>query len=210
MCTLPRVIFNAPHPPPVTGPSHGRDWTSGPAKFILIACLGAIAGTGLTWSILRDGKPASEAIATAASRAGLATTTNRAAPGSFNDSLDRDALPASETLPPPQRDEQKYPESHALSAPAISSATSNLTTPSAPASTQPKAGPAAADSTLLNLNTATQAQIELLPGIGPALASRIIEHRTKNGPFKSITDLDAVSGIGPKMIDKLKPLVRFE
>jgi competence protein ComEA len=63
---------------------------------------------------------------------------------------------------------------------------------------------------LLNVNTATQAELELLPGIGPALASRIVEYRTAKGPFRSMSDLDAVSGIGPKMLEKLKPLVRFE
>ncbi|MFN3265991.1 MAG: helix-hairpin-helix domain-containing protein [Deinococcales bacterium] len=57
----------------------------------------------------------------------------------------------------------------------------------------------------INLNTATQAQLETLPGVGPKMAARIIAAR----PLKSIKDLDAVSGIGPSMLRKLEPLVRF-
>ena len=49
----------------------------------------------------------------------------------------------------------------------------------------------------VNVNTATQAQLETLHGIGPGKAKAIIDYRTKNGPFKSIADLDKVPGIGP-------------
>src|SRR5919112_2556407 len=48
----------------------------------------------------------------------------------------------------------------------------------------------------VNVNTATQAELETLNGIGPAKAKAIIDHRTKHGPFKSFEDLDKVSGIG--------------
>ena len=57
----------------------------------------------------------------------------------------------------------------------------------------------------INLNTATQAQIEGLPGVGPKMAERILQAR----PFSSLKDLDAVKGIGPSMLEKLEPLVRF-
>ncbi len=61
--------------------------------------------------------------------------------------------------------------------------------------------------TRVNVNTATQAELELLPGIGPALAQRIIEHRRLRGAFRRVEDLDAVKGIGPKMLERLRPLV---
>lgn len=55
--------------------------------------------------------------------------------------------------------------------------------------------------TPIDVNTATEAQLEGLKGIGPAKAKTIIEYRTKNGPFKSVDDLEKVKGIGKKTID---------
>lgn len=65
-------------------------------------------------------------------------------------------------------------------------------------------------SSIINVNTATQSQLELLPGIGPSLAQRIIEHREKFGVFRSIDELDRVKGIGPKILERIRPLVRVE
>jgi competence protein ComEA len=59
----------------------------------------------------------------------------------------------------------------------------------------------------LNLNTATAAELEALPGIGVATAARIIEYRQKVGSFKKIEDLMNVRGIGEKMFLSLKPLI---
>ena len=70
--------------------------------------------------------------------------------------------------------------------------------------TPPRPTPAA---NLVNLNTATVAQLELLPGIGAKTAQRIIEHRQKNGSFKKIEELMNVRGIGEKSFLKLKPII---
>jgi competence protein ComEA len=59
----------------------------------------------------------------------------------------------------------------------------------------------------INLNTATMAQLEGLPGIGKATAERILEYRQKSGGFKKVEDLMNVRGIGEKSFLTLKPLV---
>ncbi|NSW57700.1 MAG: helix-hairpin-helix domain-containing protein [Armatimonadetes bacterium] len=56
----------------------------------------------------------------------------------------------------------------------------------------------------VSLNTATEKQLEALPGIGPSLAKRIIAYREQNGPFRRIEDLQRVSGVGPKMLMRLR------
>ncbi|MFC6592479.1 ComEA family DNA-binding protein [Deinococcus lacus] len=57
----------------------------------------------------------------------------------------------------------------------------------------------------LNLNAATQEQLEALPGVGPKLAEAIIRAR----PLRSLADLDAVKGVGEKSLTELEPLVTF-
>jgi competence protein ComEA len=66
---------------------------------------------------------------------------------------------------------------------------------------------AAAGAAPINLNTATVAQLETLPGIGKATAERILEYRQKAGGFKKVEDLMNVRGIGEKNFLKLKALV---
>lgn len=56
----------------------------------------------------------------------------------------------------------------------------------------------------ISLNTATEQQLESLPGIGPSLARRIVAYREQNGPFRRVEDLQRVSGVGPKMIVRLR------
>ena len=68
-------------------------------------------------------------------------------------------------------------------------------------------GGAAPGSSKVDLNTATVDQLDALPGIGPATAKKIVDDRTQNGPFRSVDDLQRISGIGPKKVDSLKDLV---
>lgn len=56
----------------------------------------------------------------------------------------------------------------------------------------------------VNINTASQGELDGVKGIGPSKAQAIIDYRTKNGPFKSLDDLKNVKGFGDKSIAKLK------
>jgi len=67
--------------------------------------------------------------------------------------------------------------------------------------------PAPAVGGLINLNTATQAELESLPGIGPVIARRIVEYREANGPYQSIDDLLNVEGVGASLLNKIRDLV---
>jgi competence protein ComEA len=81
----------------------------------------------------------------------------------------------------------------------------------------PKSGPAVpgtggtgsggSTSGLVNLNTATETELEALSGIGEVLAATIVEYRTQNGPFASVDDLLDVSGIGPATLEEIRDQV---
>lgn len=60
----------------------------------------------------------------------------------------------------------------------------------------------------LDLNKATVEELQGLPGVGPVLAARIVERRTKRGPFQRIEELQDVKGIGRKRVEQLRPLVQ--
>ena len=62
-------------------------------------------------------------------------------------------------------------------------------------------------SELININTASQAELETLPGIGPTTAQKIIQYREQNGPFVSTEDIINVSGIGPGTYERIKDLI---
>lgn len=59
----------------------------------------------------------------------------------------------------------------------------------------------------ININTAAQIQLESLSGIGPVIASAIIQYRLENGPFIEIEDIQEVSGIGPVVFEKIRPYI---
>jgi competence protein ComEA len=56
----------------------------------------------------------------------------------------------------------------------------------------------------VNLNNATEDQLQTLPGVGPAMAKRIVEYRNKNGKFTKVEDILNVKGIGEKKFQRMK------
>jgi competence protein ComEA len=76
--------------------------------------------------------------------------------------------------------------------------------PGAPAGPTPSGGGAGATGQgPVNLNTATAAELDGLPGIGPVLAQRIVDYRSQQGRFTSVDQLDDVPGIGPTLYARL-------
>lgn len=95
---------------------------------------------------------------------------------------------------------------HALTpTPAVTDAT-----PSASSADTAPPTTASGPARLININTATAAELDLLPGIGPVTAGRIIEYRNEHGPFRSLDELDNITRIGPKTIADLAPYATAE
>jgi competence protein ComEA len=81
---------------------------------------------------------------------------------------------------------------------SVSPVAAQTAAPKAPAAS------AKASSAIVNLNTATAADLQTLPGIGAKTAERILDYRQKNGPFKKIEELMNIRGVGEKNFLKLK------
>ena len=80
--------------------------------------------------------------------------------------------------------------------------------PAAPTADGERSGSQQRESTgKIDLNRASAAELEKLPGIGPSKAKAIVEHRTNAGPFRSPEDIMKVKGIGPKTYESIKDLI---
>jgi competence protein ComEA len=80
-------------------------------------------------------------------------------------------------------------------------------TASVPGTTGGVPGTTGSTGALVNINTADEATLETLNGVGPVLAAAIIQYRTEHGPFASVDQLDEVSGIGPATLEDLRSQV---
>jgi competence protein ComEA len=80
--------------------------------------------------------------------------------------------------------------------------------PAGPAAGGAGSGDSAAGGAKIDLNSATAEELGGLPRVGPVLAQRIVDWRKEHGRFSTVGELDAVDGVGPKMLNALLPLVR--
>lgn len=83
----------------------------------------------------------------------------------------------------------------------------NVFASTAPGTASDQAGVAAKLSEKININTADEAVLVSLPGIGPKTAAAIVSFRTEHGNFKTIQDLSLVKGIGEKKLKKIEPFL---
>lgn len=202
--------------------ARGTDWTLGPAKWLAAGLLGGAGLVGLAWVmtartpspllaqapppiiIEADPEPDPPAIPTAPIGAATPTeappTARAPTPDDPPDPVADQALTAAPEAAPSTL--TRFVESPADEPPARKPEV----TPPAPA----REAPPPSIAVRINVNTADAAQLDLLPGVGPVIAERIIAERVANGPFRTLRDLERVRGIGPKTVEKLAAHVRFE
>ena len=161
-------------------PTIGTPGATGSAVTVFVHVLGAVASPGVVE--LPDGSRVLDAIAAAG---GLTPTADPAGANLARRVTDGEQiyLPQQGELPP-------GPPPAAATGPAGSAAAG---------------APAAA---IVDLNSATPAELQTLPRIGPAMAQRIVDYRTTNGPFTNVDELRNVTGIGDKTFEALRDLVR--
>ena len=159
---------------PATGPPDPADPAGAAAGRIVVHVVGAVASPGVV--VLADGARVADAIAAAGGAASDADTEQL--------NLAR-VLGDGEQVRVPHVGEQLAAPDPAPSPPGASGGR------------PPAAGP-------ININTAGASELEALPGIGPALAARIVEYRDGHGPFASVDDLTDVPGIGPAKLEALR------
>lgn len=185
-------------------PGIGRAPALAAAGLLAVTALG-----GLGWSIARSAGPALKPTAATEQPAPTAPAPApiAAAPQPITAAPPATPAPAADAPQPPRIETPR----HALNDPPLGNPAARAAEPPAvepppnPDTTTKPAKPSK-----ININTATAAELELLPGIGPSLAQRIIDYRAKTGRFRTVAELDKVKGIGPKTIEKLRPLVTVE
>jgi competence protein ComEA len=119
------------------------------------------------------------------------------------------AAPARPELSKPEKSplQAAWPPSAQLATWFLLGVVATLLTMQVLASTRDGARPAERDPPRVDLNHATLAELQQLPGVGPKLAARIDEHRRTRGPFRRVEELRNVPGIGPALLERLRPYV---
>lgn len=164
-----------------------EDWTYGPVRWIGSGLVIGAAAVGIAWSIsARRVPPSSPAAVPTQIKAQAA-------------SADQGTAPIAKSVP------VQAPKPIVTDLPPREQPANVVAMTEAPRPVE-----SAAISGPININAATVEQLEALPGIGPGLAAKIVDDRSKNGRFRTLADLDRVPGIGPKLLEKMRPLVAFD
>ncbi len=211
-----------------TGDASNTDWTVGPAKWGGAGFLGGASLVGLIWVLgAREPSPMLDR-----SHAAIVIPSDELdAPPSAVALLPEPAQAKATQIAPPKPE----PESAKAQTPRIVLDEEPSPAPAPPddelppesplesrlVDLEPSPAPAPADdeaesaqepalAVRIRVNSASPSELELLPGVGPVIASRISESRASDGPFKDLRDLQRVRGIGPKTAQKLAPHIRFD
>jgi competence protein ComEA len=225
----------AAQPAPGPAPPHGRPWAGrwalelpGARALIAVGVAAALAATGFLWLA----RPRPQPVPAAAVRPSLAArppvaTASPSATALVVDVAGRVRRPGVVTLSPGARVIDAIEAAGGLR-PGAGPGAVNLARhvvdgeqilvgaggqpqpPAVPAAPGPPgpAPPGAASGTPLDLNAATVEQFDALPGVGPVLAQRIVDYRAQHGGFRSVDELQEVTGIGARKYADIKDLVR--
>ena len=168
--------------PAATGPG-AADPAGAPAGRIVVHVVGAVVSPGVV--VLADGARVADAIAAAGGAASDADTEQLNLARVLDDGEQVRVPHAGEQLAAPD----PGPSPPGASGGGAAAGSSGGSTPGGG---------------VVNINTAGVSELEALPGIGPALAARIVEYRDGHGPFASVDDLTDVPGIGPAKLEALR------
>ena len=168
---------------PATGPPDPADPAGAPAGRIVVHVVGAVVSPGVV--VLADGARVADAIAAAGGAASDADTEQLNLARVLDDGEQVRVPHAGEQLAAPD----PGPSPPGASGGGAAAGSSGGSTPGGG---------------VVNINTAGVSELEALPGIGPALAARIVEYRDGHGPFASVDDLTDVPGIGPAKLEALR------
>ena len=171
-----------PAPVPTTGPAAGPGGLSTTSGSVVVHVTGAVARPGVV--TLRAGSRVADAVDAAGGASADADTEQLNLARVLTDGEQIRVPRVGEVLPDP------VPQPGGAATPGAGTAPG-----------KPGAGSA---SGTVNINTASASELEKLPGIGPALAQRIVEYRDSHGPFASVDSLTDVPGIGKAKLEALR------
>ncbi|MEZ6235673.1 MAG: ComEA family DNA-binding protein [Phycisphaerales bacterium] len=187
------------------------DWTITPAKWGAIGIMAALGAGGLGWSIVRD--VAGPGVRAGAGGLGAEPMAGEGEPVGGSSRSDGDGAFESAMIGGAGGTGELYGPIAPSEAPPL------RLVPIGPGGDAPRATPTPAPASgreasgadagggvaqMIDINTASAAELELLPGIGPSRARAIVEDRRANGAFRSVDDLDRVPGIGSATVDGLR------